>query len=314
MQLKMRSIVKGIATRVPLFAGLANSSAGGTVTARYCYTVWLRHLVTVTKVVGTFRPQCVAELGPGDSLGVGLAAMLCGANRYYALDRLEFANAQGNLEIFEELVELFGNRSPIPNDSEFPGVYPKLENYEFPSALLDDEWLGKCLDSQRLERIRRLVATAAKSDGEIEIRYFAPWNASATIQPESVDWIFSQAVLEHVDDVSDAYRNLKEWLRPSGLMSHRIDYTCHGLTHDWNGHWTVSDAMWKVVRGQRAYLINRLPHSAHIKAMRNCGMEVVCESITSGPPLGRAAIARRFSDFSGDDLSTAGAFVVARFA
>ena len=75
MQLKLRSVVKGLATRVPFLARLANSSTGGSVSARYCYSVWMRHFTTATGVVGLIRPRCVAELGPGDSLGIGLAAL-----------------------------------------------------------------------------------------------------------------------------------------------------------------------------------------------------------------------------------------------
>lgn len=310
MQLKLRSVVKGLASTLPVLSSLANSRAGDAVNARYYYSVWMRHLVSVAEVSDDIDPACVAELGPGDSLGLGLAAMLCGANRYFALDRLQFANSTRNLEVFDELVELFRARAAIPDDSEFPKLYPRLNRHDFPSDLLDETRLSRSLDPHRLSRIRKVVEGGTGTMEEIEIRYFAPWDDAATLRPESVDWIFSQAVLEHVDDVDGTCASLRTWLRPGGLMSHRIDYSCHGLTHDWNGHWTVSSPMWRVVRGRRAYLINRLPHSSHLRALAISGFRVLLDRRSSGKALSRSLLAPDFVDLDNRDLETTGAFVV----
>lgn len=311
MQVRLRSIAKGLATQVPALAGLANSRAGSAVTSHYYYSVWLRHLRCTAEVSDRTSPACVAELGPGDSLGLGLAAMLCGADRYYGLDRLRFANAPHNLKIFDELVELFRRRAPMPGDDALPHVHPRLPDYAFPSKLLDDARMERALDPARLERIRRLVATGAQADGDIEIRYFAPWDDAAEIRPSTVDWVFSQAVLEHVDDVDGAYANLLKWLRPGGLMSHRIDYSSHGITRDWNGHWTVSEPMWKLIRGNRAYLINRLPHSRHVASMKNCGFEIKREILTNGASLPKTVLSTAFREIDASDIETSGAFIVA---
>ena len=283
-QLKVRAVVKGALTWLPGFHRLGNRHTGGTVEARYCYSVWMRHLRIVVGTQGTKVPNCVAELGPGDSLGIGLAAMLSGANRYFALDRKAFANPQTNLAILDGLLALFRARAPIPDDSEFPGVFPKLHTYAFPSDILGEAHLAHCLEPRRVQAIRRATAGEPSIAGEpVEIRYLAPWNEAGTILPESVDWVFSQAVLEHVDDVSAAYSALMKWLRAGGLMSHSIDYCCHGLTGDWNGHWSIPDWLWTIVRGRRAYLINRLPHSAHVQAMRESGFRIIKEERAGGP-------------------------------
>lgn len=312
MQLKARSIAKGLATQVPFLARYANSRAAAAVTGRYYYSVWLRHLRQVSRVSADTAPRCVAELGPGDSLGLGLAAMLSGADRYYALDRLRYATSGHNLTVLDELIELFRSRAPIPGDDEFPHVHPRLDDYRFPSDLLTEARLDRALESPRLERIRRVVADQRETDGEIEIRYFAPWDDTAEIRPEAVDWVFSQAVLEHVDDVEAAYLNLSRWLRRGGLMSHRIDYSSHGITRDWNGHWTVSDLTWRMVRGQRAYLINRLPHSMHMQAIRNSGFSVLLDFRTEGTSLASELLSTRFRSLTSEDLKTTGAFIVAR--
>jgi hypothetical protein len=93
-------------------------------------------------------------------------------------------------------------------------------------------------------------------------------------------------------------------------MSHRIDYTSHGITHDWYGHWTVSPRVWRIVRGERAYLINRLPHSAHVEALRRNRFEVLaCVPTTSEAPAPASAVR---IPHQGADLSIKGAFFVAR--
>ena len=87
-------------------------------------------------------PKVVAELGPGDSIGIGLAALLSGAERYFALDLVRYSGLEKNLEIFDELVSLFAAQAPIPGEQEFPFLYPKLDCYDFPHALVARERLG----------------------------------------------------------------------------------------------------------------------------------------------------------------------------
>ena len=64
--------------------------------------------------------------------------------------------------------------------------------------------------------------------GNPSLRYAAPWRDASVMQPGSLDLIFSQAVMEHVDDLPATYAACRDWLRPGGLMSHQIDFRCHG--------------------------------------------------------------------------------------
>jgi hypothetical protein len=63
-----RRLLMGLATYLPGGPRLAVKSTGGTVSARYCYLVWLRHLVLAERSGLSTNPTVVAELGPGDSL------------------------------------------------------------------------------------------------------------------------------------------------------------------------------------------------------------------------------------------------------
>ena len=109
--MRIEKLIKGLATYVPVLNRLTMRGTGGTVSARYCYSVWLRHLVLAHEQGLRKIPDTVAELGPGDSLGSGLAALLCGSERYFGLDVKSYAPTDRNRQIFDELVELFQRRA-----------------------------------------------------------------------------------------------------------------------------------------------------------------------------------------------------------
>lgn len=287
-----------------------STGTGGTNQARYCYSTWLRHLSHAAKNGLNTHPMTIAELGPGDSIGIGLAAILAGAEQYFAFDVVAHANVDRNLAIFDGLVRLFRERAAIPAQDEFPHLQPQLTDYAFPAQLLSNERLEASLHPVRLERIRKSIR--CQSTPESMIHYRAPWNTAATILPNAVDMIFSQAVLEHVDDLPDVYRALHGWLRPGGFMSHEIDFKCHDSAREWNGHWTYSDAMWKLVRGKDVWLINRIPHSTHRQLIEQSGFRILEDVCVRKPcTFGRRKLARRFRHLTDDDLVTSEAFIQA---
>jgi SAM-dependent methyltransferase len=309
MKLKLKALLSGLATYIPGYDYARPT--GGTGSARYCYSVWLRHLI-----LGRARrlysgvPVVAAELGPGDSLGIGLAALLSGVQRYRALDIVRYSDLARNLDIFEELVSLFDQRAPVPGEEEFPLLLPRLATYEFPQDLLDEEWLREALDPQRVHQLR--TALTSGQDEHSRIQYVAPWSDPSLIRDQSVDLIYSQAVLEHIDDLPGVYRAMRRWLKPGGAMSHQIDFQCHGKADTWNGHWTYSDFAWRVVVGRRSYLLNREPYSTHMRLLRDSGFTVVHEDVNrSASLLRRESLARRYRALSATDLSTSGSFVLA---
>jgi hypothetical protein len=305
--MKIGALARGLATYLPGIAKLHRhvTHTGGTDSARYCYSVWLRHLIMSRRNGLCDRPPVrVAELGPGDSIGIGLAALLCGADCYFGLDALPLANLRRNLGVFDVLAELFRAPTPIPGDDEFPGVKPKLASYDFPTGLFD------LPDEKRIRRIRRSIEDPLGEDSMI--RYVAPWWNPEVIQHGGVDMIFSQAVLEHVDDLKTAYSAMRGWLAAGGWLSHQIDFRSHGTAQDWNGHWAYGDRTWRLLRGRRTFLINREPHSTHLRLLREAGFTPVCDDTTTGPALARHRLAPRFAAISEADLTTSGAFIQAR--
>ena len=311
--MKVRTLLGGIASYIPGLYELFSRGTGGTISARYCYSVWLRHLVMAYKNGLSTQPDIIAELGPGDSIGIGLAALLSGANKYYAFDVVEYASSKRNIEVFNELVDLFKKREKIPDETEFPRVRPLLESYKFTSDILTNERLNKTLKKDRIESIRNALSTLnTKDNNNIQISYFVPWHDSNIIKEESIDMIYSQAVLEHVDNLAYTYKALYRWLKPGGFMSNDIDFTCHGMAKEWNGHWAYSDIIWKIMKGRKPYLINRQPHSSHIDLMRKSGFEIIYDNRTKNTSgIQRKHLVSKFKNISDDDLVTISAFIQA---
>src|SRR5437867_6507385 len=212
--------------------------------ASYYYSIWLRHLVKTHAYGGPTTPEVVAEIGPGDALGIGIAALLSGSRRYVALDIVPCANDVENLQVFDEMVELFRARAPIPDQRVYPDADPAVPSYEFPAHILDEPRLAASLAADRLERVRHAVAAAGSPDAAaapISITYVVPWSDVRALRAASVDLIPSQAVLEHVDDLGGVYRAMAAWLKPGGRISHTIDFRAHGVSPYTNGHWAYPD-------------------------------------------------------------------------
>lgn len=302
-------ITKGLASFV-LPAALTNRGGGRTHSARYCYSVYLRHLVKLAAAGLSTAPRTVAEIGPGESVGAGLAALIAGAERYIGLDVKQYALRPDTGALFHALVALFRERTPIPGGEEFPTIKPELRDDAFPSRILTAERMVRALDPARLEDLRARIERGGEGS---PLGHIAPWHDAGTIEPGTIDWIFSQAVMEHVDDLALTYRACRDWLRPGGVMSHQIDMKSHGTAAAWNGHWAYSDAMWRVVRGRRLYLINRAPAAAHRAAIAAAGFAIVTdEPVRRNDGLPKARLAARFRTMSDDDATTAGLFVIAR--
>jgi hypothetical protein len=309
----VKPVLRGLATYLPVVKRFTNRGSGGTDSARYCYGVWLRHLVSLYNAGLGAKWPVVAELGPGDSLGTGIAALLSGAEKYYAFDVKPYFHNETNLEMLDQLVDLFRRREPIPGEEEFPGVMPRLADYSFPSDVLPSQVLKAALADNRIVAIRNELAQLTnRRPGEF-VSYFAPWDAGDVVQHESVDLAFSQAVMEHVVDVRGTYRALAKWIKTGGATSHAIDFRCHHTAREWNGHWGYSDWMWKIIVGRRAFLINREPHSEHIHALHENGFLIRADQrYHEGSGLAREQLATRFRHLSEDDFLTSGTFVIAQ--
>jgi hypothetical protein len=313
--LRLKPLLKGLLTHVPALQRLVHrQGTGGSCDATYCYGVWMKHLVILWANGQRAIPHTVAELGPGDSLGLGFAALLSGAQRFIALDVEAYANTpESNLAMFDELVRLFQARTPRPTKG-WPDFDEHLDDRLFPSHILSDDYLKVTLAPERLASLRRTIANLGKTtDPNAEVRYVVPWDKASVVETGTVDLICSQSVLEHVNDLPPTYQAFHTWLKPGGCFSQQVDFSSHGLANYWNGHWGFSETLWKLIKGRRAFLLNRRPYSTHIKLAQENRFDVFTQLRHQGTGgLRRDQLAEIAKGFTEEDATTDSLFFQAR--
>lgn len=304
-----RRLLSGLLTFLPGGRALTERSTGGAGDAAYCYWVWLHHLVLARRHGLEGELRAVAELGPGDSLGTGIAALLGGVDRYYAFDIIPYANAEMNLRILDELIGLYEARL-FPSAGSRNSDIVRLD--EFPDAELPETELRRGLEPARIEVVRAAVRHPGSDRDGVWLSYEPDWLATQAAPGEQAKLLISQAVLEHVDDLAGAYAAMHRWLSPGGLISHEIDFRSHDFARDWNGHWTFSEATWGLIRGRRRYAINREPLSTHLRLIEEAGFRVVyVKRLEKASAIGREDLAPRFRAMPTADLTTSTALVQA---
>ena len=303
MQIRARPLVKGMLSFVvPSLRSSHHAEITGTASSRYCYTVFLRHFSHLARFNGGRLPRVIVELGPGHSLGTALAGVIAGAESCIGLDLQDHTRRADNLRVFDELVALFRARTPVPR--EIP-IATEPADWGFPKAL--EAGLERALDARRLARIRRDIEDGTGKS----VAFEAPWSDRATLAAESVDWLFSNAVMQHVDDVGAVYDHAHTWLAPGGFMTHEIDFSSHRLTRHWNGHWAIQPGAWKLIRGARPYLINRHAREGQVAAMRRHGFLVLEEvRVDRADGLEREQFVEPYALMSEADARTHFAFIV----
>ena len=178
---------------------LNRPSAGGVRTPRtselapYNYGVWLRHMIEAQAQGLPGEPLTVCEIGPGKTIGTGLAALISGADRYIAIDGKWAWDTAKNVAMFDDLVALFCRRDARDASGDALPQGAMLSD-EFPAHVLSDSRMERCLDPARLGRIRESIARVNRDDSCI--RYILQKNGDPMHELDgTADMIFSQAAL-----------------------------------------------------------------------------------------------------------------------
>lgn len=207
------------------------------------------------------------ELGPGDSLLSAIVATAHGASGCYLVDAGAFATE--DMSAYRDMAKYLRSRNlPAPDMdvvSDLPGV------------------LAAC---------KAVYGT----QGLISLR---------DIPSESVDFIWSQAVLEHVrrHEFLQTMQELRRVLRPDGICSHRVDLKDHlgGALNNMR----FSSSWWESDRVARSgFYTNRLRYSEIIELFRQAGFAVEVLAIGRWPavPTPSHAMAGEFHGLSEEDL------------
>ena len=211
------------------------------------------------------------ELGPGDSVASALLARCRGAARTYLVDAGAFATT--DIAVYSALAD--GCRR------EGIAVPPNIDFRTF------DAFLRSCRASYLTDGLRSL----------------------SQIPTCSVDFIWSQAVLEHIPagEFSATISELHRILAPGGICSHRIDLKDH-LSGALN-NLRFSQRTWEspLFRNSGFYT-NRIRYGQMVEVFEKAGFEVRIQQVDRWDrlPTPRSALTEPFCSMSPDELRVSG--------
>jgi SAM-dependent methyltransferase len=263
---------KIVLSRIPLSHALWNRIGvfkyGPMQDYEYAYGVFTNHLkMAGLEEVQNNATRTALELGPGESLYSAVLAKAFGFRGSLLVDVGDFSLPDpGAYQQFAVWLRARGFQSPDLSDcSDLSGIL----------ARLNAKYLTDGLDALRL------------------------------IPDRSVDFIFSQAVLEHVrrNEFLETARQLRRILAPQGVSSHVIDLKDH-LQASLN-NLRFSESFWESdFISSSGFYTNRLRYEELIDVFKQVGfaVEVISKSGWDTLPIPRRVLHRQFRSLPDESL------------
>ncbi len=267
----IKSLVKGILSYIPGVLEYShhnrNKMRHSCADSHYSYNLWLTIFLFLKENNVNPHFDTIAELGTGGSLGVASCFLLLGVKQFYALEVEDEFDLDKNLKIYDELVNLLRIQSPAT--SKYKNLNFRLIDSAYPEELKNLE----ILKSENIESVRKSLLSIGQSDNRIKIIY--DWHNKEKI---SLDFIYSRAVMEHVDNPPEVHLKLYNTLNEGGYILHDIELHSHGITKQPHGHLKINKFVWKLIKGKRKYSLNRFTMEDHLDAMKNCGFKIISQN------------------------------------
>jgi SAM-dependent methyltransferase len=160
-----------------------------------CFEDYMSQLsIPLAQETEFLKGKTLLEYGPGDTPGVALVFYAFGAESVVLVDRFSM------LKLNEQ------NRAII-------------------TALIDK--LPGMQKTRALEAFK--VSGDVTSGFKEDVISYRTHPKGLSCLNESIDLIYSRAVLEHVDDLDASFSDMYNALKPNGLAVHQVDLKSHGL-------------------------------------------------------------------------------------
>jgi len=266
----LKIVVKIAASRIPLgyhfFASIGIFRHGHMQNPDYSIGVFLTHFrrsIFASKNTGFVG----LEIGVGDSLASAIIAKAHGATKCYLVDSGRYA---------------------VEDINTYSGVAKELRS--------------RGLDVEDVDDVSNIDELLSKFCGE----YLTEGTRSLeSIPDQSVDFVWSQAVLEHVrlDEFDDMLAELHRIVKPSGVLSHRVDLKDHlgGALNNRRFPTKIWEAEWMASSG---FYTNRIKFSDMISRFERAGfaVEVVGKDEWVSLPTPRDKMAAEFQSGCDSEL------------
>ncbi len=226
----------------------------------------------------TLCGRTVLELGPGNSALTSLFAASFGATRIWLVDTEQLASKD---------VSLFGQAEHILSELNLPvpgaGTAPSMD-----AAL-------------------KLLNAACLTEGLASLQ---------TIPDGEVDFLFSNAVLEHVRlaDFAKTANEMRRVLKPKGVASHQIDFRDH--LQDGLNNLRFPERIWESnFMARSGFYTNRLAWPTMKELFEEAGFSVELRSFElwpNGLPTRQKSMALPFRNVPADELMVRGVHTLLR--
>lgn len=271
---------KMVVSRLPLRRSWLNRFGmfrhGSMVRPDYALEIVNRHaLVAGIDLSG----KVVLELGPGDSVGNGIVAYALGAERSILVDAGAFASRSP--EVYRRFIAWLVEA--LPASIRLRDAAGRWNNFEDLLEVFQISYRTQGLESLR------------------------------TIPNRTIDYVFSEAVLEHVrvGEFSATVGELRRSMKDSAVASHVIDYKDHLQSGLHNMRFP--SALWEAPLFARSgFYTNRLRHCDVLAAFKDAGFSVASDAVVRWPitPIQRSRITPALRHYADEDLQIREATIV----
>ncbi|MEN9519045.1 MAG: hypothetical protein RLZZ381_1633 [Cyanobacteriota bacterium] len=244
----------------------------------YAYNVFSKHFKDVSQQKPLPKKFVSLELGPGDSLFSALISHSFGGGKSYLVDAGDFTIQE--LEPYKQMATFLSKKNlPLPD-----GIYEANSVSEI-MAICNADYLRSGLASLQ------------------------------SLESNSVDFIWSQAVLEHVkrSEFLDNMKELRRIIRKEGVCSHVVDLRDH-IDCSLN-NLRFSEKIWESnFIANSGFDTNRIRYPQMLDMFKEAGF--VIESVQTNRweslPIERSKLDQQFASFTDEELCISGFSVILR--
>jgi SAM-dependent methyltransferase len=196
----------------------------------------------------------VLEVGCGDSNIVSLLWVLVGSKSVVSIDAFNYLKKDELCSLFKKSSDLLIHRNFCQSN-----INPRLNLDVY-------ENLWKVLPSKDiLINRQKLIFDEIKNyinGNDSNLFSYDPSYTINKVFPFKFDFIFSQAVFEHVENPKEVLTFLHNNLTENGIVYTDVDFKSHGVSTLYNGHYILNESQYKSISSPFIFrYINRLPPS-----------------------------------------------------
>ena len=245
-----------------------------------CFEDYVNQLsLSLDEVPAFLKGKQLLEYGPGDTPGVAVLFYAYGAESIVLVDRFSMLKMDANNQaIISNLIEM------LP-------------------------------DVQKTRARQLFISQGDVTSGfKEELLTYRTHAKGLSNLIESVDFIYSRAVLEHVSDLDASFRDMSKALKVNGVAIHQVDLKSHGL-HKTNSLDFLSwpSWLWKVMYSEKGvpnrWRINKYREIIAQTILVSTKFEQLAKASDTDIKDVRQQLAPMFRELSDEDLSCLGFWV-----